>query len=304
MQQLILKAVTTAADEGTFQAVISTASVDREKDIVDPAGFVRALQKWVPTGKKIPLAWNHSTKAEDQIGYVDPASAREQDGEVVASGWIDQSTPNGEHAWRMVKAGTLGFSFGYLTLDGEPRKGGGTHIKELDVFEVSATGTPMNADTRVLGYKGPATGVMADCLSSMIDLAGQYIAAADDQEDADEMQSILGDLQELVSDTDDVADQAEDAAKNLPPAGQAAEAQEPESQKAVDTDKEPRARSVDSLIAQADAVALEVMSGGESLKKPPRPAQKAPAPPIPSEKELRERCRAEMLTVLSGGLES
>jgi HK97 family phage prohead protease len=152
---MLLKVATTAADEGIFEAVISAATIDREKDIVDPSAMVDALQKWTPTGKKIPLAWNHSSQSADQIGYVDPASARVVKGEVAVSGWIDQSTPVGADAWRLVKMGTLGFSFGYMIPDGgaAPRKGGGLHITELDVFEVTATPTPMNNDTRVLGFK-------------------------------------------------------------------------------------------------------------------------------------------------------
>jgi HK97 family phage prohead protease len=153
MEHLTFKAVTTTTEQGEFEAVISTATVDRERDIVDPAGMVRALHKWTRTGKLIPLAWHHSTAAEDQIGHVDPASAREVDGEVVVKGWVDQSTDRGAEAWRLVKSGTLGFSFGYLILTATKRAGGGRHITELEVFEITATTVPANADTRVLAYK-------------------------------------------------------------------------------------------------------------------------------------------------------
>ena len=64
-----LKAVTTVGTEaGVFTAVISTGAVDRQKDIVDPDRMVKALQKWVEVGKKIPLDWNHGEGAKDQIG--------------------------------------------------------------------------------------------------------------------------------------------------------------------------------------------------------------------------------------------
>src|SRR5215831_17793591 len=109
MEHLTLKAATVAADQGTFEAVISTASVDRQRDVVNPDGMVAAIQKWGPTGKMVPLAWHHSTDAQDQIGHFDPSTARNVGGEVVAKGWIDQSTEVGAHAWRLVKAGTLGF---------------------------------------------------------------------------------------------------------------------------------------------------------------------------------------------------
>jgi phage head maturation protease len=153
MEHLLLKAATTATDEGVFEAVISTATIDRELDIVEPQAMVDALQKWVPTGKKVPLRWNHGTKPEHVIGNVDPASARVVGSEVVVDGWIDQKAKLGADGWRLVKSGVLGFSFGYLITAGEQRKGGGRHITGMDVFEVTATHAPMNGDTRVLGWK-------------------------------------------------------------------------------------------------------------------------------------------------------
>lgn len=156
MEQLILKAAVTAAtDQGVFTAVISTATVDRQNDIVEPTAVLASMQKWAQTGKKLPLAWGHSTAAADQIGHVDPATTMVQGNEVIATGWIDQTTEVGAHAWRLVKSGTLGFSYGFLVPDGgmAKRKEGGLHITNLDVYEVTATTIPANADTRVLTYK-------------------------------------------------------------------------------------------------------------------------------------------------------
>ena len=153
MEHVLLKATTVAADLGEFEAIISTASIDRERDIVDPSAMVRALHQWTRTGKKLPLAWNHSGAAEDQIGHINPESAIETLGEVACTGWIDQSTERGKHAWRLVKSGTLGFSFGYMILDAVKHADGVREIRALDVFEVSATTTPMNGDTRIVGWK-------------------------------------------------------------------------------------------------------------------------------------------------------
>jgi HK97 family phage prohead protease len=151
-----MKAVATVTDEGVFEAVISTASIDREKDIVEPAGMVAALKRW---NRPIPLAWNHSTDAEDIIGSVEPMTAREvaglNGGEVVVQGTVDLESKRGGEAWRSFKSGTIGFSYGYLVPEGgaKAREGGGSHITELDVFEITATPTPMNNDTRVLSVK-------------------------------------------------------------------------------------------------------------------------------------------------------
>ena len=42
---------------------------------------------------------------------------------------------------------------GICPLAAAPRRPGGRHITEFDVFEITATPMPMNADTRVLGWK-------------------------------------------------------------------------------------------------------------------------------------------------------
>jgi len=253
MEHIALKAAITAAtDQGQFTAVISAASIDREKDIVDPAGMVRALQRWVPIGKNIPLAWNHSTAPEHQIGYVDPKSARVEAGEVVVDGYIDQSADSGAHAWRQVKMGTLGFSFGYLVLQGGSTKlkGGGRHLKEFDVFEVTASPTPMNNDTRVLSWKAAQAveDQEANELQAVIDLMGDFLDTEDDDQDIATARDILQRVQALL------------AAEN---------AEAPDDGSDGDEGK--------SLQARAEAVALEHRLAGVDLKStpvaPPQAAQ-------------------------------
>jgi phage head maturation protease len=407
VEHLMLKAATTATDEGTFEAVISTSSVDREKDVVSPAGMVRALQKWAATGKKIPLAWNHSGAADQQVGWVDPESVKQVGSEVVASGYIDQSTATGEHVWRLAKSGTLGFSFGYLILKGSGRKGGGRNIDELDVFEITATTTPMNNDTRVLGWKADVP--MVQLLNAMLGMANKFIDQEDDPDDIAAMRQIADRLKTLgAAEATEPDDSTEDMGKalrkradaialehaagettstktapapDLPEgagwlfpeteldaarageikaawttafitalpdssflhvtdtgnrfpvkddAGQVdvphlrsalkriprsdlpqnvkdeltAKAQRILDEKSVPVDvadKEPeRARSVDPLRQQADAIELEHASDGESLRKSPRPIKAAPPVFKYSVQELRRRAREEMLTALSG----
>ncbi len=315
MEHLLLKAAVSAAtDQGVFEAVVSTATIDRERDIVDPDGMVSALQKWTQTGKNIPLAWNHSGEADKQIGYIDPASAKNVNGEVVVRGWIDQSIPVGKDAWRLVKMGTLGFSFGYLVPQGGSvkRASGGEHIHQLDVFEVTASPTPMNNDTRVLGYKAATDDPAVRVLNSMIGQAQEFIANEDDQEDVDAMNDILEALQDLVEDenmeppepgdmpgkavkdpdkTDDKASPPETAVQGTPN----------EASKAA-PDHATRSHA-DPLRKQAEAIELEFVSGGESLRKAtPAPEPKRPEPRL-SLKELRARGREEMLTALLSGIE-
>lgn len=153
--ELKIKATATATEQGLFTAVISSASVDLEGDVVNPYAMVKAFEKWSTVDKKIPLTWNHSGAAEDIIGHIDPATAKAVAGEVFVDGWIDQSTERGAEAWRLVKSGTLGFSYGAM-VDGDSWKKnehGGMDIDGLDIFEATATPTPMNRDTRVAAWK-------------------------------------------------------------------------------------------------------------------------------------------------------
>jgi HK97 family phage prohead protease len=152
---LVTKAtVTTATDRGEFTAVISTQRTDREGDVVLPQAMLNALKAWDAKGKPIPLAWSHlADDPAELVGHINPASAKAVNGEVVVAGWIDRDTPRGQQVWRLVKSNTVGFSYGYMVLDAVKRADGAREIRKLDIFEVSATATPMNADTRVLGWK-------------------------------------------------------------------------------------------------------------------------------------------------------
>jgi HK97 family phage prohead protease len=255
MEHLLLKAATTATDEGTFTAVISTATVDRDKDIIEPSGMVASLAKWVGVGKHVPLAYNHT---DEVVGHIDPSTARIKGHEVVADGWVDQNAPRGAEVWRLVKSGTLSFSFGFLF---DPKttsklQGGGYHIKDLDVFEISVIPVgPANNDTRVLGWKS-----------------------------AEERDAVLNELQEVKGRLEKVEKALEDQ----------------ESRKAEVTDQEPQARSVDPLRKQADALALEVASGGVSPQPPIRHVKPAPESDRMDPNELKRVSRDVMLQVLSG----
>ena len=152
MEHLTLKAATTqVTDQGVFEAVISTETADREQDVVSADAMVEALKKW---NRPVPLAWNHSTAAEDIIGSVEPMTAAVKDAEVVVQGQVDLDSEVGKQAWRSFKSRTIGFSFGYMTLSSTKREGGGRHLTEVDIFEITATPTPMNNETRVLSTKG------------------------------------------------------------------------------------------------------------------------------------------------------
>ncbi len=121
MQHLTLKAATTTT---TDQGVL-----------------VKALRAWVPTDRLIPLAWNHSGNPEDIIGHINPTSVKAVGNQVIVDGWVDQSTPRGGAAWRVIKSGVAGFSFGNLIINAVKRADGVREIRAPDVFAISATPT-------------------------------------------------------------------------------------------------------------------------------------------------------------------
>jgi HK97 family phage prohead protease len=237
MEHLLLKAATTATDQGTFTAVISTASVDRAKDIIEPAAMVASLAKWAALGKLVPLAWNHT---DEVVGHIDPSTAEIVNGEVVAKGYVDheprpeQPDYHGPQAWRLVKSGTLSFSFGFLF---DPNKdvtklaNGRYRVKNLDVFEISVIPVgPANNDTRVLSWKS-----------------------------AEDRDNVIQQLQDVT----DRLEKLEKALKDVQEAGTATQ--------------EPPARVADPLATKARAVVMDLLAEGSkpparvTQEQPPGP---------------------------------
>jgi HK97 family phage prohead protease len=301
MEHLLLKAATTATDEGVFEAVISTPTLDRDKDIVEPQAMVNALQKWATLGKLVPLAWAHT---EEIVGSVDPSSVRVENGEVIVKGQIDQSTDRGGETWRLVKSGTLSFSFGYLIPKGGASKqpGGRFRIKELDVFEISVVPVgPANNDTRVLSFKDAQV------------LRGEAEKAA-----APEPAALRKESERIERDL------AESQIPELPPAPATPAAEEPDvlkelqevkarlataetaletlSKKAEEMDKDRKAPSMDPLRKRSEELALEVASDGMSLRRPPTKETPA-APDLTDLRELKQQSRDLMDLLLSDTME-
>jgi HK97 family phage prohead protease len=114
--------------------------------------MVAALQRW--GSRPIPLAWDHGRDPHDIVGSVDGQSAKQVGNEVQVAGRVDIETERGKQIFRLMKRRTMGFSFGFLAAKARNRPGGkGQIIEGVDIFEITATSVPANADTRVLGTK-------------------------------------------------------------------------------------------------------------------------------------------------------
>ena len=171
MQHLALKAASTATDRGEFSAIAAAYSVDRQRERIEFGAFAKTIAAWRERGREIPLHWNHSPKPEDIIGTVRPASMHEEEGVGLhVRGQLDIGESEvAREVWRLVKANSVALSFGFLTVasheDGEVKV-----LDEIDLFEITITPAPANADTRVLSTKAadgaPLQGFLATIAST------------------------------------------------------------------------------------------------------------------------------------------
>lgn len=154
MKHLTLEAKAVATDLGEFTAIAAAYSIDRVGDRIVPGAFTDTIKRWQDSGKQIPLHWDHSGDPADIIGTIDPASVVETASGLQVSGKLDiENSDVAKEAWRVMKSGSMGLSFGYLVLDERQAKDGVNDLLSLDLFEFSIAPGPANFDTRVLAMK-------------------------------------------------------------------------------------------------------------------------------------------------------
>jgi Caudovirus prohead serine protease len=79
----------------------------------------------------------------------------ETDAGLYVEGQLDlEDSEQAREVWRLVKRNAVGLSFGYLVTKSRKRSDGVTELIELDLFEISLTGAPVNQDARILSTKG------------------------------------------------------------------------------------------------------------------------------------------------------
>ena len=85
------------------------------------------------------------------IGGIDPAMMRDTEAGLYVEGSVDiLDSDIARQAWRSVKKGRIGMSFGFLTLDDRVGADGVKELLEIDLFEITLTPTPANPDAVVL----------------------------------------------------------------------------------------------------------------------------------------------------------
>lgn len=154
MDHKTLEAKATTTDVGEFTAIAAAYSVDRTNERIVPGAFKGTITAWQESGKKIPLHWDHSADAKDIIGSVDPSSMSETEDGLQVKGNLDlKDSEVAREAWRSMKAGRVGLSFGYMVTEDSTGSDGVRELKALDVFEITVTPAPANPDTRFIGLK-------------------------------------------------------------------------------------------------------------------------------------------------------
>lgn len=146
-------------DEERNVAVIkgyaATFDLDRGGDIIAKGAFDKTLADHVKRKRQIRMLWQHNS--HELIGGYPPEKAYIDSNGLFVEGEINLETQRGREAYALAKQGVLcDFSIGYMvheseyqTLKGEPIR----LIKELELFEVSPVGEPMNPKAQITDVK-------------------------------------------------------------------------------------------------------------------------------------------------------
>ncbi len=140
-------------DEGSFSAVISTSTPDREGDIVSRGAFNTSL------GKEIPLLVGHDWVA----GGVGKGVVSQTDRGAVMTGQFFLNTGRGKEAYEQAKSlGSLAqFSIGFSALDSDVVKVNGAkarRILDLELHEASMVTVGASYNTGLLSIKSARPG--------------------------------------------------------------------------------------------------------------------------------------------------
>jgi HK97 family phage prohead protease len=185
----------TVTDQGRFEAIAATWSVDRQNEQIVKGAFEDSITAWQHQGRPVPIHWNHEGSAENVIGSVDPKTMVEADEGLVVEGQLDLKTSEvSREAWRSMRAGRIALSFGYLVTADFKRDDGVRELLGVDLFEISLTPSPANRDTRILAMKS-ARG--SDDLAGVFNdfLTGKSKAAHDRQRMDKEIEEIAAELE-------------------------------------------------------------------------------------------------------------
>lgn len=144
---------------GVVRGYASTfGNVDRFDDVIVAGAFTETLKTYRDRNRMIRMLWTH--RSDELIGGYPANLAREDEKGLFVEGQINLETQRGREAYSLAKQGVLeDFSIGFRIKDAtfeivdeeEIRK-----ITEVELFEVSLVGEPMNQEAQITQVKADA----------------------------------------------------------------------------------------------------------------------------------------------------
>jgi HK97 family phage prohead protease len=127
-------------------------NVDLGLDIIEPGAFQRSLVDHKSNDSRPAMFWSHDSHepigtwlavAEDRIG-------------LKVRGKLTLGVPRADAAYALMKDDALGLSIGYRVAEGGASydNDGIRHLKDVDLYEISPVGLPMNRRARITAVKG------------------------------------------------------------------------------------------------------------------------------------------------------
>jgi HK97 family phage prohead protease len=140
---------------GLVRGYASTyGNVDRGNDKVLAGAFTKSLNKYKGSGRPIKMYYQHDNK--EIIGGFPIDKIRDDGNGLYVEGQINLDVQKGREAYALAKQGVMtDFSIGY-TVNDYDLKAGVRELKDLDLWEISMVGEPMNEKANILSVKAVA----------------------------------------------------------------------------------------------------------------------------------------------------
>lgn len=137
---------------GVVRGYASTyGNVDRGNDKVMPGAFQKSLQRYIESKRPIKMYFNHNSN--EIIGGFPVEKMKDDPNGLYVEGQINLGVQKGREAYALAKQGVMqDFSIGY-TVDDYDMKNGIRELKQLELWEISMVGEPMNPEARIITVK-------------------------------------------------------------------------------------------------------------------------------------------------------
>lgn len=143
---------------GVVEGYASTWDVDRGNDVILRGAFDKTIARHVSEGRQVRMLWQHN--GDQLIGGFPAEKMREDERGLFVRGEINLETQAGREAYALAKQGVLSdFSVGFSIPSRDAVKYNDTgdrnvrEIREVELWEVSMVGEPMNPNANVLAVK-------------------------------------------------------------------------------------------------------------------------------------------------------